>query len=53
MKDHGDLCCSLGIHVEKEGIIYLDKRKYIQQVLQNYGISDFNTFKTPIDLNTK
>lgn len=46
MKDLGELCYCLGIHVERErekGVIYLDQRKYKQQVLQKYGISDSKT----------
>lgn len=56
MKDLGDLCYCIGIHIErdrKNGIIYLDQRKYIMEVLQKYGMSDCKTVKTPMDVNTK
>lgn len=56
MKDLGDLCYCIGIHIErdrKNGVIYLDQRKYILEVLQKYGMSDCKTVKTPMDVNTK
>lgn len=56
MKDLGDSCDCIGIHIERDrnnGIIYLDQRKYILEVLQKYGMLDCKTVKTPMDVNTK
>lgn len=56
MKDLGDLCYCIGIHIERDrqrGLIYLDQRKYIQEVLQKYGMSDCKSVKAPMDVNTK
>lgn len=52
----GDIDYCIGIHVERDrprGIIYLDQRKYIEEVLNKYGMSDCKTVNTPIDMNTK
>lgn len=56
MKDLGDLSYCIGIHVErdrKKGIIYLDQKKYILEVLKKYGMSDCKSVRTPMDTNTK
>lgn len=55
IKDLGDIKFCIGIHVErdrKKGVIYLDQKKYIQEVLNKYGMSDCKSVKTPIDTNT-
>lgn len=56
IKDLGDINYCLGIHVERDrtkGILYLDQRKYIQEVLNKFGMSDCKSVQTPMDLNTK
>lgn len=56
MKDLGEIRFCIGIHVERDrekGIIYLDQKKYIQQVLEKYGMLDSKPVKTPMDLNAK
>lgn len=56
IKDLGDIKYCIGIHVErdrKKGIIYLDQRKYIKEVLNKYGMSDCKSVKIPMDPNTK
>lgn len=54
MKDLGDLCYCIGIHVERDrekGIIYLDQKKYIQEVLNKFGMNDCKSVRTPMDMN--
>ncbi|KPJ07592.1 Copia protein [Papilio machaon] len=54
IKDLGDINYCIGIHVQrdrKNGIIYLDQKKYIQEVLYKYGMSDCKSVKTPMDTN--
>ncbi|KAJ8717783.1 hypothetical protein PYW07_005713 [Mythimna separata] len=56
IKDLGDVSYCIGIHVErdrKRGVIYLDQRKYILEVLQKYGMSNCKTVRTPMEPNTK
>ena len=56
IKDLGDINYYIGIHVErdrKKGVIYLDQKKYIHEVLNKYGMSDCKSVKTPIDSSTK
>lgn len=52
MKDMGELKYCIGLHVtrdRKNGNMYIDQRKYIQEILQRYGMSDCKPVKTPID----
>lgn len=56
IKDLGDINYCIGIHVERDrekGVIYLDQKKYIREVLNKYGMSDCKSVKIPMDVNTK
>lgn len=56
MKDLGDVSYCIGVHVERDrqnGIIYLDQKKYILEILNKFGMSDCKPVKTPMDINTK
>lgn len=56
MKDLGELKYCIGWHVtrdRKNGIMYIDQKKYIQEILHKYGMSDCKPVKTPIDPQTK
>lgn len=56
MKYLGELTYCIGLHVErdrKNKVIYLDQKKYIQEVLLKYGMSDCKPVKSPMDANEK
>lgn len=56
IKDLGEPKYCLGLHIHRNlnnGILSIDQQKYIQDMLQKYGMSNCKTVKTPIDPKTK
>lgn len=56
MKDLGEMqqCIGLNINRNREaGVIMIDQEKYINLVLERFGMSDCKPVRTPIEVNTK
>lgn len=56
MKDLGEASQVLGMRIardRKAGIITIDQKKYIQDVLNRFGMKDCNPASTPLDPNQK
>lgn len=56
MKDLGIAKFCVGLHItrdRKNGIIYLDQSKYIEELLEKFGMSNCNPIDTPGDSNSR
>ena len=54
MKDMGSLHFCLGVHIKQsEEGLQLCQKRYIEKLLQRYGLQDANAVSTPVDLNVK
>lgn len=56
MKDLGEAQYCLGIRIKRDkdkGIIYLDQEKYINEILEKFGMNDCKPIDTPCDPNQK
>lgn len=56
MKDLGDVEYCVGMHIVRDkvnGKITLDQRKYIEEVLARFNMTDCNPVKTPVDGNKR
>jgi hypothetical protein len=56
MKDMGDVSCYLGININQnlnENIIEIDQKRYLEQILEKYGMDQCKPIGTPMDPNTK
>lgn len=56
MKDLGEAKQFIGININrdrKEGIIMLDQRNYILEILDRFGMTESKPMKTPIEVNAK
>lgn len=54
MKDLGDANFCMGLHITRDranGIIYLDQRRHIADLLTKFGMTDCNPAKVPADPN--
>lgn len=52
IKDLGEANTVLGMQIEhEEGRIYVHQKKYIQKLLQLYGMEECNTVGSPMDVN--
>lgn len=51
MKDFGKISCFLGIQFEqREGEIIMNQKRYIQKMLERYGMSECKPRYTPSEL---
>lgn len=56
MKDLGEAKSCIGIHITRnrqDGKIYLDQTKYIDCILDKFGMNECNPIKTPTDVNQR
>lgn len=56
MKDLGEAKSCIGLHItrdKKNGVIYVDQQKYVNEILVKFGMADCKLSATPTDPNQK